>query len=181
MTSGSADPDGLRAGTADRERVVSRLNEAFAEGRLEVGELDQRVAAAYSARTVGELRPLTVDLPGPDLPAPDPLRSPSLPPRPSVSGASVRMPSADMEPSPPPRVWIYAYRGWLTAFAVNVTVWLIVSLTSGHVAYPWPLWLLVPLVFGVAAGGRDSGPLDRRRRERRALRRSYREQRRRRR
>jgi Domain of unknown function (DUF1707) len=55
--------DQLRAGNADREVVVSRLNEAFGEGRLELSELEDRVAAAYAARTMGELRGLTTDLP----------------------------------------------------------------------------------------------------------------------
>ena len=51
---GLARGDGsLRAGNADRERVVAQLNTAFAEGRLDVAELDERVAAAYAAKTAG--------------------------------------------------------------------------------------------------------------------------------
>ena len=42
---------------------MAQLNAAFAEGRLDVGELDERVAAAYAAKTLGELVPLTADLP----------------------------------------------------------------------------------------------------------------------
>lgn len=62
--SGETTPyDQVRAGNADREAVVSRLNKAFSEGRLELTELDERVSAAYAAKTLGELRPLTADLP----------------------------------------------------------------------------------------------------------------------
>jgi Domain of unknown function (DUF1707) len=64
--------DQIRAGTADRERVVKQLNEAFGEGRLDVAELEERVGAAYAAKTLGELTPLTVDLPNagaPPIPA----------------------------------------------------------------------------------------------------------------
>lgn len=54
---------GLRASDADRERVVSRLREQVGEGRLTLDEFSERSAAAYRARTVGELDALTRDLP----------------------------------------------------------------------------------------------------------------------
>lgn len=54
---------GLRASDADRDRAVDVLNAAAADGRLTMEELDERVTAALSARTVGELAELTVDLP----------------------------------------------------------------------------------------------------------------------
>jgi hypothetical protein len=53
----------LRASDADRERVVERLRRAQAEGRIDVFEFDERVAAAYAARTYADLEPLTADLP----------------------------------------------------------------------------------------------------------------------
>jgi hypothetical protein len=53
----------LRASDADRERVVERLRAHAAEGRLDVQELEQRLAAAFAARTHGELEPLLADLP----------------------------------------------------------------------------------------------------------------------
>jgi Domain of unknown function (DUF1707)/Cell wall-active antibiotics response 4TMS YvqF len=52
-----------RASDADRERVAALLHDAMAEGRLTVGELDERLAALYASRTYGELVPLTSDLP----------------------------------------------------------------------------------------------------------------------
>ncbi|HTK67515.1 MAG TPA: DUF1707 domain-containing protein, partial [Pseudonocardia sp.] len=42
---------GLRASNDDRERVVERLHRAHAEGRLDLHELDERLAVAYAART----------------------------------------------------------------------------------------------------------------------------------
>jgi hypothetical protein len=53
----------LRASDADREAVVRRLRRAVGEGRLTVDEFDERAAAAYAARTLGDLDPLTTDLP----------------------------------------------------------------------------------------------------------------------
>jgi len=57
--------DRMRVSDADREAVTARLRDHFAEGRLTDSELDERVSAALSAKTVGELRSLTTDLPGP--------------------------------------------------------------------------------------------------------------------
>jgi hypothetical protein len=54
-------PD-LRATDADRERVAEQLRLAAGEGQLDVDELDERLAAAYAARTTADLVPLTADL-----------------------------------------------------------------------------------------------------------------------
>jgi hypothetical protein len=55
--------DEMRASDADRERVVSALQEQVGAGRLTLEEFDERSNVAYTARTVGELRKLTRDLP----------------------------------------------------------------------------------------------------------------------
>ncbi|AOR35558.1 hypothetical protein BFF78_34810 [Streptomyces fodineus] len=56
-------PPGLRASHADRDRVVEALTGAAGDGRITPEELDERVTAALSARTLGELAALTADLP----------------------------------------------------------------------------------------------------------------------
>ena len=53
----------LRASDADRERVAEALREAYAEGRLTAEEHSDRVDSVYAAKTLGELVPLTRDLP----------------------------------------------------------------------------------------------------------------------
>lgn len=58
----TAAPD-LRAADDDRDRVASILAEALATGRLTAEEHSERLEATYSARTMGELAPLTRDLP----------------------------------------------------------------------------------------------------------------------
>ena len=61
-------PD-LRASDADREATVTRLQTAAHEGRLDAEELEERIAAAYGARHLRELRSLTVDvIPPPSVP-----------------------------------------------------------------------------------------------------------------
>jgi hypothetical protein len=52
----------VRVSDADRERVAVVLQAAFAEGRLTMPELDERLAAAYAAKTDAELATVTRDL-----------------------------------------------------------------------------------------------------------------------
>jgi len=54
----------LRVGDAERDEVATALHEHFAQGRLTRDELDERLTATLSARTVGDLRGVTRDLPG---------------------------------------------------------------------------------------------------------------------
>jgi hypothetical protein len=53
----------LRASHEDRDRVVELLRVAAGDGRLTADELDERLEAALTARTHGELAVLTSDLP----------------------------------------------------------------------------------------------------------------------
>jgi class 3 adenylate cyclase len=55
-------PAGLRASHADRDRVVEVLRIAAGDGRLSADDLDQRLEAALTARTVADLEPLLADL-----------------------------------------------------------------------------------------------------------------------
>ena len=53
----------LRASDADRERIARILHDAMAEGRLTIAELDERLQQTYAAKTLGDLVPMTADLP----------------------------------------------------------------------------------------------------------------------
>jgi DNA-binding PadR family transcriptional regulator len=55
--------DRVRVGDRDRERATARLRDCYAEGRLTREELEERITAALSAQTVGDLRRITADLP----------------------------------------------------------------------------------------------------------------------
>jgi uncharacterized membrane protein YccC len=65
----------VRVSDREREAVADTLREHAAEGRLDPEELEERLTAAYAARTRGDLAGLTTDLPQ---------REPAPPPRPSV-------------------------------------------------------------------------------------------------
>ena len=53
----------LRAGHADRDRVIGTLKTAYVQGRLTEDELDARVEQVYASRTYAELAEVTADIP----------------------------------------------------------------------------------------------------------------------
>lgn len=75
---GPAPVPAMRASDADRERVATILRDAGADGRLAVDELDERLDAAYGARTLDDLDGLTTDLVAPERrgPAGEPAAAP---------------------------------------------------------------------------------------------------------
>jgi len=81
----------IRSSDAEREAAMARLRDAAGEGRLTFEELADRLQAAGTATTRGELETLTRDLPaaGPSAPAPAP------PP------TSARVPPPTSAPVPP--------------------------------------------------------------------------------
>ncbi len=126
----------MRIGNVERDAVVSRLQTAFGEGRLDVHEFDQRVAQVYAARTAGELVPLTADLPaaGPAFHSPTPARTPTS--RPAAPPKRSRQNEG--------RALLWAWRAWAAAVSINVTVWLLVSISEGDPHYFWPMWVAGP-------------------------------------
>jgi hypothetical protein len=69
----------IRASDQDRDNAAELLIEAYAVGRLSREELDDRATVAYSAKTRGELRDATADLPLPAARAGLPSDSVSVP------------------------------------------------------------------------------------------------------
>src|SRR5262245_32453118 len=115
-------PDEMRAGDSDRQAVAEKLKQALDEGRLDLGEYDERLQQAYAAKTYGDLKGLLDDLPG--------------------AGAPVRAKPADPVPrqAEPPqarskagqlmRAWLGGFGG---VFVLCTVIWLATSLGSGHV------------------------------------------------
>ncbi|GLZ05763.1 hypothetical protein Acsp03_32290 [Actinomadura sp. NBRC 104412] len=77
MNGGYTAPE-LRVSDAERDQVVERLQEAYAEGRLEHDEFDMRMHLAMTSKTRGDLAAVTRDL--------APVRSVARPPSGSVTG-----------------------------------------------------------------------------------------------
>lgn len=73
---------GIRISDADRERAAARLQQALAEGRITLDELEERLAVVYAARYAADLLPPFADLPGDDV-VPVQLAAPASPPAPT--------------------------------------------------------------------------------------------------
>lgn len=61
-TSSDASHENMRIGDADRARLADLLDDAYADGRLDRAEHQERMAAALEARTVADISPLLHDL-----------------------------------------------------------------------------------------------------------------------
>ena len=78
----------IRASDQERQSVVDVLREAFTDGRLTLDEFEERMTAAYAAKTWTDLRQLTGDLPVEPLLGTDlSLRPPSAQPQVMASAA----------------------------------------------------------------------------------------------
>ncbi|HET6685583.1 MAG TPA: DUF1707 domain-containing protein [Jiangellaceae bacterium] len=91
---GTSNPRDLRCSDVDRDRVAEALRQAAGDGRLTLSELEERLDAAFRARTYGELEPITADLPQGPYPVPG-LTSPTTVSRPTQAGA--RLPATQFE------------------------------------------------------------------------------------
>lgn len=133
------DPDNrpaVRIGDREREQAVGHLGKAFAEGRLDLAEYDERVASAYAAKTANDLLHLTADLP---LEHPT-SAAPAAQPRPRDQARL--KPRAEVAPP----AWLR--RAWLVyagVVAINLMVWLIIGVSNGlDFPYFWPMWVAGP-------------------------------------
>ncbi|WP_047869279.1 DUF1707 domain-containing protein [Nocardiopsis sp. RV163] len=136
----------MRASDAERDLTVDRLTTAFVEGRLDHEEYDRRVGLALGAVLLGELRPLTEDLPVSTSAArgvPDG--------RQGADPGSGHGPRDGREPpgaddlsllGAPWREWGDEWRWWTGVAVILTTVWGVVSLMGGEFV---PYWPLVPL------------------------------------
>lgn len=120
----------MRAADADRHKVAEELKAALDEGRLSLGEYDDRLREVYAARTYADLLGLVADLP-----------------KPGVSAAEInarRLAEARRLARRMPLALQVLWTIWASLAAVNVAVWFLVAVTVSGDIYPWPIWLLVP-------------------------------------
>lgn len=142
------DPSELRAGDADRDRTITVLREAFAEGRLTEAEFEQRMSSASAARTFADLQALTADLPDAGAAG-----APAAPPAPVPAPASQAPPPApdyyrdrDVRRSdrdPVKAMWA----SWAGVSLLMVVIWFATGITSDHgfsLSGFWPIWVIAP-------------------------------------
>lgn len=128
--------DMLRVGDRDREEVAAALREHYAQGRLSLEEFDERSTAAYAAKTVGELRRLTADLPVASGPATPTARS---------------------------RAWSPTTMRWILVVAIISAVLIAMALVTGRALLFCPPWLIALIVIrGLRGRGACSSAAGRR-------------------
>jgi hypothetical protein len=120
-------PD-LRISDEQRDRAAQEIREHFAAGRLTDDELSERVQAAYSARTEGELKTLLADLP-------------KLPATRAQQKAEIAQRRRDLQ-----RRLLQEAGGGSGAFLICTAIWL----ATGANGFFWPIFValgvLIPLL-----------------------------------
>jgi hypothetical protein len=107
----------IRASDEERERAVETLRRHGAAGRLDAGELEERLGLALAAKTRGDLARLTEDLPA--------------------------EPARPVAPDPRPRQAVHACGGMgkhdpRTLVAISILLVAIWAVTG--MGYFWPMW-----------------------------------------
>jgi len=152
---------GTRASDREREAVVQRVQDAFAEGRLDDVEFDERTRAALTARTRADLDALLADLPAVTATASAPVTAPG-PGRFAIAlKSSVRRAGRWRVPERYTTV-VYKGGGWLDLRAAELSG---PVTTFVAVAYKSRVTILVPpnvrvemTGFGVTQGQEDEDP-----------------------
>ncbi|MFD7010779.1 MULTISPECIES: DUF1707 domain-containing protein [Rhodococcus] len=137
--------DNIRISDSEREQVVGELGRHLTEGRLTIGEFDQRVAQVYQSTTQQQAHQVLRDLPS----APQ-----------AVALAPPRAPTAHPSRRRIPGHQRIEWLAWLAAGGINIAIWGIVSLATGVMIYPWPIWVIGPwglVLLGRTALGREGG------------------------
>jgi hypothetical protein len=131
----------MRASDADRQEAIERLRTALDEGRLKMDEYLERMGLASEAVTYGDLAPLYADLPETGSVARrGPAGPPSAPRAAYPPAAAVSRRGFAGLPAPLKVLWTI----WGAIVSVNLVVWVLVSATTAHLIYPWPLWVAGP-------------------------------------
>jgi len=138
---GTGNSPATRASDGERDAVVQRVQEAFAEGRLDDTEFDERMRAALTARTHGDLDVLLTDLPAASPAATVPAISGRGPGRFAIAlKSSVRRAGRWRVPDRYTTV-VYKGGGWLDLRAAELSGPVTTFLT---VAYKSQVTILVP-------------------------------------
>ena len=120
---------GLRASDEDRERLISELREHSVAGRISTEELEERLQAAYSARTTGELDALRHDLP--------------------LTGQQLAQDRSQRRAHLTRRL-LQETGGSLSVFVLCTVIWLV---SDSHRGQFWPVWVLVIVVVSLVRNG----------------------------
>jgi hypothetical protein len=116
---------GLRASDRDRDVVLQVLGEAYAAGRLDRAELDERTDSVHRIRTLGELPELVADL------------VPQVPSRAVTTAGGTafeRKIQAAYDRKRRDALW-----GFLAASTICWVIWF----ATGADSHPWPIYVML--------------------------------------
>ncbi|WP_299959436.1 DUF1707 domain-containing protein [uncultured Modestobacter sp.] len=158
----------LRAADADRAAVAEILGRHMSAGRLTVEEYDERLALAWTAKTYGDLTPLTADLPeatSSDLVAPTTGRAGTDGPASAPTGGTFPW-VGHWGPFGGAQAWAggstvrAAWGSWVATALIVLSIWALSSWGSGELLHFWPMWVIGPwgvvLAFQTVNGGLGS-------------------------
>jgi hypothetical protein len=126
----SANPT-VRVGDREREKVISRLCQAFTQGYLSIPDYETRLDQAFAGKTAGALALALSDLPVGRIARDDPQRH-------AARAATARRGV---------RIHLAAY---LAAALLMIGIWLAVALSVGA-WYFWPVWPILGMGIGVVS------------------------------
>jgi len=150
LSAGPGQPPAIRASDQERDAATQQLQQAFAEGRLDDSEFDQRMRSALTARTRAGLDALLADLP-PEGPATSPPAGPATSPgRLAVAFKGPVRRAGRWRVPERYRAVVYKGTGWLDLRAAELTAPVTTLLA---VAYKSQVTILVPPGVRVEAGG----------------------------
>ncbi len=124
----NGDPQ-IRVGDREREKVVTRLGQAFTQGYLSIAEYETRLSQAMQAQTAGVLNQALSDLPVTRIARGDPRRRAT---RVAAARRGVQLHLA----------------AYLAALLLMIGIWLALAVTVGA-WYFWPVWPILGGGIGV--------------------------------
>jgi Domain of unknown function (DUF1707) len=145
----------IRASDADRDRTAALLREHHAAGRLTAEEFDERMDAALSAKTLGELDELLTDLPVIDLyrlPHESMQRPASLP-HTSITPRN-RSGAADPARFSPGTLAVGA---WAVVTGTLIAIWAVAAVIGVGTWLPWWLLIAIPWIWVLIRRARRRG------------------------
>ncbi len=126
-----SEPAHVRISDQERDRAAEEIREHFAAGRLDEDELNERVSAAYAAKTSGELAALRADLP-------------KLPATTAQTRAQLAQRRSQLM-----RRTLQQAGGGVSLFVLCTVIWL----TSGANGQFWPQWVALLVVIPLLRNG----------------------------
>ena len=154
----SADPRAhgqVRASDADRAVVTDVLSEAYALGQIDAEEFDERSEAANHMKTLGEVPDLVQDLITAEAGELDPGELDD-----SARAQALARLNADRVPITPEQIDAAAQKYYkdrvraalLGMFAgpagVTLAIWAATSFAQGRLIFFWPIFVILPMLFG---------------------------------